>query len=152
MAAAAVVMMVAIPLSMVGIVVGHWLMGAFFTATSFIGMIALAGIVVRNSLVLIEFIHQSLRKGITLQEALIQAGAVRMRPILLTAGTTFLGNIVITLDPIFNGLAWAVIFGISASTLFTLLVIPVVYHLAYANLPGHGLPVDQHNDPLGASE
>jgi multidrug efflux pump subunit AcrB len=63
-----------------------------------------------------------------------------------------LGNIVITLDPIFNGLAWAVIFGISASTLFTLLVIPVVYHLAYANLPGHGLPVDQHNDPLGASE
>ncbi len=72
---------------------------------------------------------------------LIESGAVRMRPILLTAGTTLLGNIVITLDPIFNGLAWAIIFGITASTVFTLLVIPVVYNLAYQNTQGHGLPV-----------
>jgi multidrug efflux pump subunit AcrB len=159
------IIMLAIPLTIIGIMPGFWLLNqlgtteiagipnsSLFTATAMIGMIALAGIVVRNSLVLIEFIHQSLRKGMVLQEALIQAGAVRMRPILLTAGTTLLGNIVITLDPIFNGLAWAVIFGISASTLFTLLVIPVVYHLAYANHPGHGLPVEQHNDTAGASE
>jgi len=159
------IIMLAIPLTIIGIMPGFWLLNqlgtteiagipnsSLFTATAMIGMIALAGIVVRNSLVLIEFIHQSLRKGMVLQEALIQAGAVRMRPILLTAGTTLLGNIVITLDPIFNGLAWAVIFGISASTLFTLLVIPVVYHLAYANHPGHGLPIEQYNDTAGASE
>jgi multidrug efflux pump subunit AcrB len=108
-----------------------------------IGMIALAGIVVRNSLVLIEFIQQSLLRGESLQNALLQSGAVRMRPILLTAGTTLLGNIVITLDPIFNGLAWAIIFGITASTIFTLLVIPVVYNLAYQNTKGHGLAVTE---------
>ena len=77
-----------------------------------------------------------------LKQSLIESGAVRLRPILLTAGTTLLGNVVITLDPIFNGLAWAVIFGITASTVFTLLVIPVVYHLAYSNVKGHGLPVN----------
>jgi len=159
------IIMLAIPLTIIGIMPGFWLLNqlgtteiagipnsSLFTATAMIGMIALAGIVVRNSLVLIEFIHQSLRKGIALQEALIQAGAVRIRPILLTAGTTLLGNVVITLDPIFNGLAWAVIFGISASTLFTLLVIPVVYHLVYANHPGHGLPIEQYYDTAGARE
>ncbi len=148
------IIMLAIPLTVIGIMPGFSLLNllgetrigaypnpALFTATAMIGMIALAGIVVRNSLVLIEFVHQALAKGKPLQTALLEAGAVRMRPILLTAGTTMLGNIVITLDPIFNGLAWAIIFGISASTLFTLLVIPVVYHLAYANKPGHGLPV-----------
>ncbi|ELR65523.1 Acriflavin resistance protein [Photobacterium marinum] len=147
------IIMLAIPLTVIGIMPGFWLLNqigtteingipnpSLFTATAMIGMIALAGIVVRNSLVLIEFIHQSLREGETLRDALIKAGAVRMRPILLTAGTTLLGNVVITLDPIFNGLAWAIIFGIAASTLFTLLVIPVVYYLAYANQPGHGLP------------
>ena len=108
-----------------------------------IGMIALAGIVVRNSLILIEFIHMALRQGIGLQEALIRAGAVRMRPIFLTAGTTLLGNLVITLDPIFSGLAWAIIFGIAASTLFTLMVIPVLYNLVYGNKPGHGLPPEE---------
>ena len=105
-----------------------------------IGVIALAGIVVRNSLILIEFIHMALREGMNLQEALIQAGAVRIRPIFLTAGTTLLGNLVITLDPIFSGLAWAIIFGIAASTLLTLFVIPVLYSLVYANKRGHGLP------------
>ncbi|MDX1300853.1 efflux RND transporter permease subunit [Photobacterium sp.] len=147
------IIMLAIPLTVIGIMPGFWLLNmlgtteingipnpALFTATAMIGMIALAGIVVRNSLVLIQFIHQSLQEGERLKQALLKAGAVRMRPILLTAGTTLLGNVVITLDPIFNGLAWAIIFGITASTLFTLLVIPVVYHLAYANRPGHGLP------------
>ncbi len=99
-------------------------------------MIALAGIVVRNSLILVEFIHLALARGLSLHEALIQAGAVRMRPILLTAGTTLLGNLVITLDPIFSGLAWAIIFGILASTAFTLLVIPVTYYLIYGDKTG----------------
>ncbi len=104
-----------------------------------IGMIALAGIVVRNSLILIEFIHLTLKQGMSLTEALIQAGAIRMRPIFLTAATTLLGNLVITLDPIFSGLAWAIIFGIAASTLFTLVVIPVVYYLVYDGQPHHGV-------------
>ncbi|MDV5168424.1 efflux RND transporter permease subunit [Photobacterium rosenbergii] len=156
------IIMLAIPLTVIGIMPGFWLLNllgtteingipnpALFTATAMIGMIALAGIVVRNSLVLIQFIHQSLRDGDELKAALLKAGAVRMRPILLTAGTTLLGNVVITLDPIFNGLAWAIIFGITASTLFTLLVIPVVYHLAYANKPGHGLPADSGGIPEG---
>ena len=77
-------------------------------------------------------------KGV--QDALLQAGAVRMRPIVLTAGTTLLGNLVITLDPIFSGLAWTIIFGIAASTVLTLFVIPVIYSLVYANKLGHGLP------------
>ncbi|WP_413112909.1 efflux RND transporter permease subunit [Thaumasiovibrio sp. DFM-14] len=152
------IIMLAIPLTVIGIMPGFWLLNVFsspingypnpalFTATAMIGMIALAGIVVRNSLVLIEFIHQSLRDGKPLQDALIESGAVRMRPILLTAGTTLLGNIVITLDPIFNGLAWSIIFGITASTVFTLLVVPVVYHLAYANTTGHGLPNQEEEE------
>jgi multidrug efflux pump subunit AcrB len=147
------IIMLAIPLSVIGIMPGFWLLNQFgervvdgfsnpvlFTATAMIGMIALAGIVVRNSLILIEFIHMALREGKSLQAALLQAGAVRMRPIFLTAGTTLLGNMVITLDPIFSGLAWAIIFGIAASTLFTLFVIPVLYRLVYANKTGHGLP------------
>ncbi|MBW2153017.1 MAG: efflux RND transporter permease subunit, partial [Deltaproteobacteria bacterium] len=100
-----------------------------------------AGIVVRNSLILIEFIQMALREGKDLREALLRAGAVRMRPIFLTAGTTLLGNLVITLDPIFSGLAWTIIFGIAASTMFTLFVIPVLYELIYRNVPGQGLPL-----------
>lgn len=147
------IMMLSIPLTIIGIMPGFWFLNmikgdiggypnpALFTATAMIGMIALAGIVVRNALILIEFIQQRLREpGCTLETALFDAGAARARPILLTAGTTMLANTVITLDPIFNGLAWAIIFGIAASTLFTLLVIPVVYHLIYRNAEGHGLP------------
>ncbi|WED24408.1 efflux RND transporter permease subunit [Vibrio sp. JC009] len=152
------IIMLAIPLTVIGIMPGFWLLDslsseingypnpALFTATAMIGMIALAGIVVRNSLVLIEFIQQSLAAGMPLNEALIQSGAVRMRPILLTAGTTLLGNVVITLDPIFNGLAWAIIFGIAASTVFTLFVIPVVYNMAYKNVEGHGLPLQEEEE------
>jgi multidrug efflux pump subunit AcrB len=150
-----VIIMTAIPLTMIGIMPGFWVLNligervvggypnpTFFTATAMIGMIALAGIVVRNSVVLIDFVHQALREGMDLEEALIQSGATRMRPIFLTAGTTFLGNIVITLDPIFSGLAWSIVFGILASTFFTLGVIPVVYHLVYARVPGHGIRPD----------
>jgi len=95
-------------------------------------MIALSGIVVRNSVVLIDFIHIGQREGLPLREAVIRSVAVRARPIFLTAGTTLLGNWVITLDPVFSGLAWAIIFGIFSSTLFTLIVIPVVYWLLYS--------------------
>jgi multidrug efflux pump subunit AcrB len=87
--------------------------------------------VVRNSLILVEFITQSRTAGLSVRDAVLQAGAVRMRPVLLTAGTTLLGNLVIVLDPVFSGLAIAIIFGIIASTLFTLLVVPVVYTLVF---------------------
>jgi multidrug efflux pump subunit AcrB len=96
--------------------------------------------VVRNSLILIQFIHQHLREWTELRDALLTAGAVRFRPVFLTAGTTLLGNLVITLDPIFSGLAWAIIFGILASTAFTLAVVPTVYFVVYGSSPGHGLP------------
>jgi len=139
------IIMVAIPLTVIGIMPGFSLLNAlmdhpvgdyrtpvFFTATGMIGMIALAGIVVRNSIILIDFIHLILdRGGSTLREAIIEAGAVRTRPILLTAGAAMFGSWVITLDPIFSGLAWSFIFGIFASTMFSLLVVPVVYYLVY---------------------
>jgi len=102
--------------------------------------------VVRNALVLVEFIQLSRDQGLELREALVQAGAVRMRPVLLTAATTLLGNLVITLDPIFSGLAWAIIFGIVASTVFTLVVVPLVYFLVYgrneASQPATGAEVE----------
>ena len=136
--------MLAIPLTMIGILPGFWLLNTlgtapvgghpnpvFFTATAMIGMIALAGIVVRNSVVLIDFIQMALAEGHPLKEAVIRSVAVRTRPILLTAGTTLLGNWVITLDPVFSGLAWAIIFGIFTSTLFTLVVIPTAYWLLF---------------------
>lgn len=126
---APVVMMVAIPLSMVGIVVGHWIMGAFFTATSFIGMIALAGIMVRNSVLLIDFVNLRLAEGIPLKQAVIEAGAVRTTPILLTAGTVVIGAFVILFDPIFQGLAISLMGGTIASTILTLLVVPLVYYM-----------------------
>jgi multidrug efflux pump subunit AcrB len=94
-----------------------------------IGMIALAGIVVRNSIILIDFIQRLLEQGVALNEALIEAGATRMRPIFLTAGAALFGSFIITLDPIFSGLAWSFIFGIFASTAFSLYVVPVVYFL-----------------------
>ncbi|EED33661.1 RND transporter, HAE1/HME family, permease protein [gamma proteobacterium NOR5-3] len=142
--ALSLIIMLAIPLTIIGIMPGFWAMNhigerviagapepVLFTATAMIGMIALAGIVVRNSLILVEFITQARAEGNTIREALLQAGSVRMRPVLLTAGTTMLGNLVITLDPVFNGLALAIIFGIVASTLFTLIVVPVVYLLVF---------------------
>ncbi len=142
--ALSLIIMSAIPLTIIGIMPGFWLLNQFgerviagapepilFTATAMIGMIALAGIVVRNSLILIEFISQARSEGLPIREALIQAGAIRMRPILLTAGTTMLGNLIIILDPVFSGLALAIIFGVISSTIFTLIVIPVVYLLVF---------------------
>ncbi len=126
---APIVMMVAIPLSLVGIVLGHWLLDAFFTATSFIGMIALAGIMVRNSVLLIDFINLRVGEGAPLKQAVIEAGAVRTTPILLTAGTVVIGAFVILFDPIFQGLAISLMGGTIASTILTLLVVPLVYYL-----------------------
>lgn len=126
---APIVMMVAIPLSMIGIILGHWLMGAFFTATSFIGMIALAGIMVRNSVLLIDFINLRLEEGVPLKQAAIEAGAVRTTPILLTAGTVVIGAFVILFDPIFQGLAISLMGGTIVSTVLTLLVVPLVYYM-----------------------
>ncbi|TWO32616.1 efflux RND transporter permease subunit [Seonamhaeicola sediminis] len=126
---APVVMMVAIPLSMVGIILGHWMLGAFFTATSFIGMIALAGIMVRNSVLLIDFVNLRLNEGAPLKQAVIEAGAVRTTPILLTAGTVVIGAFVILFDPIFQGLAISLMGGTITATVLTLLVVPLVYYL-----------------------
>jgi multidrug efflux pump subunit AcrB len=139
-----VLIMMAIPLTLIGIMPGFWLLNIvsgevvggyqdfiFFTATSMIGMIALGGIVIRNAVVLIEFIQDAVKNGIPLKESILQSGAIRMRPIVLTALTTAMGAWPITLDPIFSGLAWALIFGLFASTLFTLLVVPVTYYALY---------------------
>lgn len=126
---APIVMMVAIPLSLIGIILGHWVMGAFFTATSFIGMIALAGIMVRNSVLLIDFINLRTAEGIPLKQAVVEAGAVRTTPILLTAGTVVIGAFVILFDPIFQGLAISLMGGTIVSTVLTLLVVPLVYYM-----------------------
>jgi len=138
------VIMMSIPLTLIGILPGFGLLNVlvnrpvggygnpvFFTATAMIGMITLAGIVVRNGIILATFIRDGAAAGRPLREAVYEAGAVRFRPIFLTAATTMLGTWPITLDPIFSGLAWAIIFGLFVSTAFTLVVIPVVYLLIY---------------------
>uniref|UniRef100_UPI002F939732 efflux RND transporter permease subunit n=1 Tax=Kaistella sp. TaxID=2782235 RepID=UPI002F939732 len=123
------VMMAAIPLSLVGIVLGHWMLGAFFTATSFIGMIALAGVMVRNSVLLIDFIEIRLNEGIPIKQAIIEAGAVRTTPILLTTGAVVIGAVIILFDPIFQGLAISLVFGAIVSTVLTLIVVPLIYYM-----------------------
>jgi multidrug efflux pump subunit AcrB len=134
--------MLAIPLTMIGIFPGFWLLNLvasspvgpfenpiFFTATGMIGVIALAGIVVRNSIILVDFIEHHRACGLDTPDACVEAGAVRLRPIVLTAGAAVMGAWVIVFDPIFSGLAWSFVFGIVASTGFTLLVVPVAYAL-----------------------
>lgn len=122
------IIMAPIPLTIIGVMPGHALLGAQFTATSMIGMIALAGIIVRNSILLVDFINQEVATGVEFQEAVIRAGAVRAKPIALTALAAMLGAFFILDDPIFNGLAVTLIFGILVSTLLTLVVIPVLYY------------------------
>jgi multidrug efflux pump subunit AcrB len=138
------VQMISIPLTIIGIMPGFWLLNVatggivggysdpvYFTATAMIGMIALAGIADRNAILLLDFIRTVRERGATLHEALIESGAVRLRPIVLTAGAAMLGAWPITLDPVFSGLAWSLIFGLVVSTAFTLLLIPVVYWMLY---------------------
>jgi len=138
------IQLIALPLSVIGILPGFWLLNVitghpvggwenpvYFTATAMIGMIALAGIATRNSILLIEFVEVQKSKGEPLVKSLIEAGALRTRPIFLTSFAAMLAAWPITLDPIFSGLAWALIFGIAVSTFFTLIVVPVVYYMAY---------------------
>jgi len=121
------VILTPIPLTLIGILIGHWLLGAPFTATSMIGFIALAGIIVRNSILLVDFIRHSGGEGKTLREVVLEAGAVRFKPILLTALAAMIGAATILLDPIFQGLAISLLFGLASSTLLTVLVIPAIY-------------------------
>ncbi len=128
-----IVIMVPIPLTLVGILPGHWVFGAFFTATSMIGFIALSGIIVRNSILLVDFAEQEWREGKDLRHALLTAGAVRFRPIVLTAAAVVVGSFVMIFDPIFQGLAIAMMFGAVAATGLTLVVIPLLYYEFFRN-------------------
>ena len=122
------IIMAPIPLTIIGVMPGHALLGAQFTATSMIGMIALAGIIVRNSILLVDFINDEVRRGVAFEEAVIRSGAVRSKPIILTGLAAMLGAFFILDDPIFSGLAVSLIFGILISTILTLVVIPVMYY------------------------
>jgi multidrug efflux pump subunit AcrB len=119
--------LVPVPLTLIGIVLGHWIFSAPFTATSMIGFIALAGIIVRNSILLVDFIRQRQRSGATLRQCLLEAGMVRFKPIFLTAAAAMIGAAFILLDPIFQGLAISLLFGLASSTALTVLVIPAIY-------------------------
>jgi multidrug efflux pump subunit AcrB len=123
------VIMAPIPLTLIGILPGHALFGAFFTATSMIGFIALAGIIVRNSIILIDFAELKRREGLPLDQAIIEAGAVRFRPMLLTGAAVVVGSFVIVFDPIFQGLAIALMCGEIASTTLSRVTIPILYYL-----------------------
>ncbi|NCA90981.1 MAG: efflux RND transporter permease subunit, partial [Gammaproteobacteria bacterium] len=122
--------MAAIPFSLVGILPAHWALGAFFSATSMIGFIAGAGIVVRNSIILVDFIKLRVKEGMPLAEAVVDAGAIRFRPMLLTALAVVVGGSVILYDPIFQGLALSLMAGEIASLLLSRMAVPVIYYLA----------------------
>ncbi len=123
------VVMAAIPFSLIGILPAHWALGAFFTATSMIGFMAGAGIVVRNSIILVDFIELRRSHGLPLAEAVVEAGAVRFRPMLLTALAVVVGSSVILADPIFQGLAISLMFGEIASLLISRMAVPVLYYM-----------------------
>jgi multidrug efflux pump subunit AcrB len=136
------VIMVAIPFSLIGILPAHWAMGAFFTATSMIGFIAGAGIVVRNSIILVDFIELRVSEGYPLDQAVVDAGAVRFRPMMLTAAAVVVGASVILFDPIFQGLAISLMAGEVASLLFSRMTVPILYYLdkRWESAHGHGTP------------
>jgi multidrug efflux pump subunit AcrB len=138
------IIMAPIPLTLIGILPAHALGGVFFTATSMIGFIALAGIIVRNSILLVDFINLELAAGESLEEAVVKAGAVRFRPIALTAAALVVGGLVILLDPIFQGLAVALISGVVVSTALTLVVIPLLYYM-YVSTVGREKLVPQED-------
>ena len=133
------IIMAPIPLTVIGVMPGHALLGAQFTATSMIGMIALAGIIVRNSILLVDFIQQALEQGISAEQAVIDACSVRAQPIILTGLAAMLGAFFILDDPIFNGLAVSLIFGILVSTVLTLVVIPLLYYMLLQRTPNKNL-------------
>jgi multidrug efflux pump subunit AcrB len=121
------VILTPVPLTLIGIMLGHWMLGAAFTATSMIGFIALAGIIVRNSILLVDFIIHARAPDRKLKDVLIEAGSIRFKPILLTAIAAMIGAITILTDPIFQGRAISLLFGLISSTLLTVLVIPAIY-------------------------
>lgn len=138
------ILLTSVPLTLIGIMPGFWLLnlllaketagyavGVPFTATGMIGIVALAGIAVRNAILLIDFTQNMEKEGRSVRDALLRAGALRVRPILLTAGTAMLAVVPIAFDPVFSSLAWSLIFGLLVSTVFTLLLVPVLYHLIY---------------------
>jgi multidrug efflux pump subunit AcrB len=127
--------MLAIPFSLVGILPAHALLGAFFTATSMIGFIAGAGIVVRNSIILVDFIELRVKDGMPLEEAVVDAGAVRFRPMALTAAAVIVGSFVILFDPIFQGLAISLMAGEVASLLLSRMTVPITYYLTHRQGP-----------------
>ncbi len=137
------VIMSPIPLTLVGILPGHWIFGAFFTATSMIGFIALSGIIVRNSILLVDFIQMEWRDTGNLADAIVKAGAVRFRPIVLTAAAVVVGSFVMLFDPIFQGLAIAMMFGAVAATVLTLVAVPLLYFELFKNKSGPVGPVDE---------
>ena len=139
------VIMAPIPLTVIGVMPGHALLGAQFTATSMIGMIALAGIIVRNSILLVDFINLQVRTGLDFKRAIVSSAITRAQPIVLTGLAAMLGAFFILDDPIFNGLAISLIFGIFVSTVLTLVVIPILYYLAYR----HRLSAITGLDPVG---
>ncbi|KAB2918990.1 MAG: efflux RND transporter permease subunit [Hyphomicrobiaceae bacterium] len=139
------VILTPIPLTLIGIMLGHWLFGAPFTATSMIGFIALAGIIVRNSILLVDFIRHGRRPERSLREVLLEAGAVRFKPILLTALAAMIGAATILVDPIFQGLAISLLFGLASSTLLTVLVIPAIYIVLRDD--GRALPPGAATEP-----
>ncbi len=142
--------MAAIPFSLVGIMPAHWLAGAYFTATSMIGFIAGAGIVVRNSIILVDFIELRLKEGMPLEKAVIDAGAVRFRPMLLTAAAVIAGSAIILADPIFQGLAISLMAGEVASLLLSRTAVPVLYYkLQSKKLQGTDITITQ---PVGVVE
>ncbi len=144
--------MAPIPLTLVGILPAHGLMGAFFTATSMIGFIAGAGIIVRNSIILVDFIELRVAQGMPLQEAVVDAGAVRFRPMLLTAAAVVVGAFVILFDPIFQGLAISLMAGEVASTLLSRMAVPVLYYMAEKRERGRGDPPEPtESAPMGSS-
>jgi multidrug efflux pump subunit AcrB len=142
-----VTIMMAIPFSLIGILPAHWALGAFFTATSMIGFIAGAGIVVRNSIILVDFIELRIREGMPLDQAVVDAGAVRFRPMMLTAAAVVVGASVILFDPIFQGLAISLMAGEVASLLFSRMTVPILYYLdkRWEFAHGHALAAKTEN-------
>ena len=143
-----IAIMVAIPFSLIGILPAHWAMGAFFTATSMIGFIAGAGIVVRNSIILVDFIELRIREGMPLDKAVIDAGAVRFRPMMLTAAAVVVGASVILFDPIFQGLAISLMAGEVASLLFSRMTVPILYFLDKRWEFAHGHELSHKGGPV----
>jgi len=146
------IIMAPIPLTIIGVMPGHALLGAQFTATSMIGMIALAGIIVRNSILLVDFIKLQVADGVPFKEAIVHSAITRSQPILLTGVAAMMGGFFILDDPIFNGLAVSLIFGILVSTLLTLVVIPILYFMAYSPTPYGLRPPPQGGNASGPAE